>query len=85
MVEIKKDYNSNLKFIFLFNKVPFTSNMWKKDAINKDYMKIVDGFTQAITQEPFLSKMSYIMKSKIRYTPDIEKVYLMSNILNNFE
>lgn len=85
MVDIKREYNENLKFIFLFNKVPMTSNMWRKDAINKEYNKIIESFTQAINENDFLSSMSYIMNTKIRYSPDIEKIYGMNTILNNVE
>ena len=81
MVDIKRNYNDSLRFIFFFNKVPLSSNQHGKDLVNKDYQKIIDGFISAISANPTLAQISFVMEDVIRASKDIEKSYLSGKSL----
>ena len=75
MIEIKRDYNQDLKFIFFFNKAPLSSNLFWKDFLNKDYLEIVKEFIDAIWSNEALGSVSYIMDNMIRFSADVERAY----------
>ncbi len=75
MIDIKKNYNDNLKFIFFFNKVPLYSNASGKNYINREYKKLMSNFIWAIKDNKKLSSISIIMPDVIQESKDIEKSY----------
>ena len=85
MIEIKRDYNDNLRFIFFFNKVPLSSNLFWKNHVNKEYAKLMNGFREAIEENEVLSSISHIMDNVIRESRDIEKSHWSGKSLLEFK
>jgi len=82
MIDIKKNYNDDLRFIFFFNKVPLSSNFFWKNHINKEYQKLIDSFVYALWKNETLSNISYVMQNIIRESRDVEKSYwIWKNLL----
>lgn len=75
MVEIKKIYNQNLKFIFFYNKVPITKNRTPGEHIWKEFLKIMNFLEDAIFSNEYLASISRVMSNFIRYSTEIEKCY----------
>lgn len=73
MVDIKINYNEDLKFIFFFNKVPTYSNKYTKDGIQSYYKNMISDFVTAIQKNQYLSSVSYVLWESIRDTKEIEK------------
>ena len=71
MMDIMRNYNENLRFIFFFNKVPVGRNKsgW---FINKQFQEIMTKLDMEIQASPLLSRVSTIMDSYIRYSRDID-------------
>lgn len=85
MIDIKKNYNDNLQFIFFFNKVPLSSNYFWKNHVNKEYLKLITNFTDAISENDILSEISYVMEDVIRESRDLEKSYWQQRSLLEFK
>lgn len=84
MVEIKKNYNPKLEFIFFFNKVPITYNKYSPEwVINKEYFKLIQEFWAGIQENELLMSMTHVMETVIRNSSDMEKFYWSSSILLN--
>lgn len=85
MIDIKRNYNDELKFIFFFNKVPLSSNFFWKDHVNKEYQKLIDTFITALDENKILSDISYVMSDVIRESRDVEKSYWTWKSLLDFK
>gem|GEM_PF-4150927 len=71
MVEIMKKYNSNLRFLFFYNKVPIIKNK-TGSFISKNFKYIMGTLKENIEANNLLNKISVIMKNYIRYSRDID-------------
>lgn len=71
MMEIMKNYNEDLRFIFFFNKVPVGKNQ-HGSHINKHFQDIMMKLDREIRMNPHLSSRASIMNTYIRYSRDMD-------------
>jgi cellulose biosynthesis protein BcsQ len=84
MINIKKEHNPDLKFIFFLNKVKLHSNKtW--EHLWKHHYKIMTLLSDALDSNEDLSSMAYMMNSWIRYSMSVETWILDENIRGDYK
>lgn len=77
MIEIKRDYNENLRFIFCFNMV-LTGKNRQGAYISKNFQEMMATLRENLGGNQYLSSISYVMDSFIRHSRQVETAHKAS-------
>ena len=93
IVEIKREYNEDLKFLFFFNKVPLIKNYFGVYK-SKNFQYMINKLNDDIKHNQYLKKMTHVMNTVIRYSRDVDtslwffkpmdKLFKKHNIVKDF-
>lgn len=74
MIDIKRNYNENLRFIFFFNKV-LTGKNRQGPYISKNFQEMMATLRENLGGNQYLSNISYVMDSFVRRSSDVESAH----------
>ena len=71
MIEIKREFNQDLRFVFYMNKVRMGKNQWT-DFIGNNHREIAQHLNSALRENKYLASVSTLMSGFVRYSDDVD-------------